>query len=252
MARSARVVVPHVPHHLLQRGYQREPVFLGESDYAHYLDDLWALTRELDCRVHAYCLMPNHVHLLVNPGQNPASLGRLMKTLAGRHARYLNRADGRGGALWEGRFRSSPVAREYVLACCRYIELNAVRTYLARDPGDYRWSSYPTRLGSNGHHLVTDPAFLALGSNAAERLDRYANYVHSPTSLEELSLIRTAIHTSRPLGDGQFLRELERELGRSVSTKPRGRPKVASKTTVPPLSAPSDEYQDVAMLAEST
>jgi REP-associated tyrosine transposase len=197
MPRRARLVVPNFPHHLLQRGSRREPVFLGESDYAHYLDNLWSLSRELDCQVHAYCLMPNHVHLLVNPGQNPANLGRLMKSLAGRHACYMNRSDGRNGALWEGRFRSSPVAREYVLACCRYIELNPVRTYLARDPENCIWSSYPARFEPDGHCLVADPAFLALSADPAERLNRYAYYVQSPTSFEELSLIRAAIHTSR-------------------------------------------------------
>ncbi len=250
MPRNARLVVPNFPHHLLQRGYRREPIFLSESDYAYYLDNLWTLTRELGCRVNAYCLMPNHVHLLVNPGEDPANLGRLMKSLAGRHARYLSRTDERGGAQWEGRFRSSPVAKEYALACCRYIELNPVRTYLARSPADYRWSSYPTRFRLDGHHLVTEPAYLTLGSDAAERLNRYANYVQSPISLEELSLIRTAIHTSRPLGDDQFLRELEYKLGRSVSTKPRGRPKATSKTTFPSFGELSGEHWDETVSAE--
>lgn len=250
MPRRARLVVPNTPHHLLQRGHRRDPVFLGESDYVHYLDDLWTLTRELDCQVYAYCLMPNHVHLLVNPGPNTANLGRLMKSLAGRHACYMNRTDERDGALWEGRFRSSPVAEEYVLACCRYIELNPVRTYLARNPESYRWSSYPARFRSDGHHLSTGPAFLALGQDAAEQLKRYADYVQSPTSLEELSLIRTAIYTNRPLGDDQFLRKLEHKLGQSVGTKPRGRPKAASKTISLPVCTPSDKYQDETVVTE--
>jgi REP element-mobilizing transposase RayT len=114
-----RIVLPNYPHHVVQRGHNRQVVFAEPSDYQRYLEDL----REL--KTLFFCLMTNHVHLLLAPGNSAAGLGQLMKGLAGRATRYRNKLEGRTGTLWESRYKSSVVQTDaYLLACSRYIELN--------------------------------------------------------------------------------------------------------------------------------
>src|SRR3972149_11445014 len=109
MSRTARLVIPNVGHHVVHRAHNRDPIFIGDSDYAHYLSNLGKFRSALGCKVYAFCLMLNHVHLLVDPGDDPANLGRLMNRLAARQAEYTKKSHTRTGPLWEGRFRSSPV-----------------------------------------------------------------------------------------------------------------------------------------------
>jgi len=104
-----RVVVPNYPHHVVQRGHNRQVVFATDTDCRRYLENLRELKDAFGIRIHAYCLMTNHVHLLLTPGDEVAALGQLMKALAARTTRYRNRLEGRSGTLWESRYRSSPV-----------------------------------------------------------------------------------------------------------------------------------------------
>ena len=143
MPRRPRIVLPERPHHIVQRGHNRQAVFASDEDYGYYLANLEERKADLGCRVYAYCLMTNHIHLVVDPGKRVENLALLMKSLAGRQTRYINKLEGRRGTLWEGRYKSSPIkSDEYLLACCRYVELNPVRAGLVDDPGNYRWSSY--------------------------------------------------------------------------------------------------------------
>jgi putative transposase len=142
MPRTARLVVPGVALHVRQRGHNRERCFFGDEDCALYLGLLGYFAREHACSVHAYCLMTNHVHLLLTPQAEP-SLARLMKRLAQCYTQHVNRARDRSGSLWESRYRSCVVPTErYALACYRYVELNPVSAGMVRHPRDYRWSSY--------------------------------------------------------------------------------------------------------------
>ena len=109
MPRTGRIVLPGYPHHVVQRGHNRQVVFAGEADYRRYLGHLQELSATFDVSVHAYCLMTNHVHLLLTPQNEAGALARLMKALAGRTTRYHNKLEGRTGTLWEGRYRSSPI-----------------------------------------------------------------------------------------------------------------------------------------------
>ena len=148
MPRQARFVLPHFPHHIIQRGHNRQAVFNRDDDYGYYLDTLKEWKARLGCKVYAYCLMTNHVHLVIDPGANPEHLGLLMKRLAGRQTRYVNVMEKRSGSLWEGRYKSSLVqADAYLQACCRYVELNPVRAGLVDDPAKYRWSSCAAKVG---------------------------------------------------------------------------------------------------------
>jgi len=148
MPRKARIVVPKTPHHIRQRGHNRQTVFAHDEDYQYDLENLFEWKKEFDCRVYAWCLMTNHVHLIIQPGGSTEGLSQLMKRLAGRQTRYVNRLEQRTGSLWEGRFKSSPIETDtYLLACCRYIELNPVRARMVVRPEDYLWSSYRMKTG---------------------------------------------------------------------------------------------------------
>ncbi|HEU4646491.1 MAG TPA: transposase [Burkholderiales bacterium] len=136
------MVVPGVALHVRHRGHNRSACFFGDGDYALYLRLLARFSRQYGCGVHAYCLMPNHVHVLLTP-QAEESCALMMKFLAQCYAQHVNRTHGRCGSLWEGRFRSCPVDSErYALACYRYVELNPVSAGMVGHPGEYRWSSY--------------------------------------------------------------------------------------------------------------
>ena len=148
MPRMGRVVLLGYPHHVVQRGHDRKTVFAQEVDCRRYLEDLRELKEMYEVKVFAYCLMTNHVHLLLQPEGSPAGMGRLMKALAARMTRYRNKLEKRSGTLWESRYKSSAVqSDEYLLSCCRYIELNPVRAQMVMDPADYPWSSYGERMG---------------------------------------------------------------------------------------------------------
>jgi REP element-mobilizing transposase RayT len=107
----ARIVLPHYPHHIVQRGHNRQVIFDGRQDYQRYLDTLREFKEKYGVAVYAFCLMTNHVHLLLSPGE-PTGIGKLMKRLAGRQTRHHNRLEGRSGTLWEGRYKSSLVERD--------------------------------------------------------------------------------------------------------------------------------------------
>ena len=154
-------------------------VFVSTEDYLFYLDNLKEWKEKLRCRLHAYCLMGNHVHLLVDPGDDGRNLGLLMKRVAGRQTRYRNRLECRTGTLWEGRYKSSPVSSdEYLLACSRYIELNPVRAGIVKAPEDYQWSSYHLKVNPNQTVWIDlDPLFRALGRNEQERAKKYREWI---------------------------------------------------------------------------
>lgn len=134
MPRRARLLLPSVPLHLIQRGNNRSACFYAEEDYLFYLDNLKLQAEQHGCAVHAWCLMTNHVHLLVSPSK-PESASLMMKGLGQRFVQYINRTYDRSGTLWEGRFRSCLLQEEdYVLACYRYIEMNPVRAGMVEHP----------------------------------------------------------------------------------------------------------------------
>ena len=142
MPRTARLVLPGVALHVRQRGHNRERCFFGDQDYSLYLGLLGHFAREHACAVHAYCLMTNHVHILVTP-RAAQGCALMMKFLAQCYTQHVNRTRNRTGSLWDSRFRSCLVATErYALACYRYVELNPVSARMVEHPRQYRWSSY--------------------------------------------------------------------------------------------------------------
>lgn len=231
MPRTARVVLPNYPHHVVQRGHNRQVVFAHDDDYRRYLRDLRELKGTFGVKVYAYCLMTNHVHLLLAPGESVTALGQLMKALAARATRYRNRLEGRTGTLWESRYKSSVVQTDaYLLACSRYIELNPVRAQMVADPADFIWSSYRSRVGLESNSwLDADPCFEGLGDSHSQRCEHYEAFVRQAMSAEETCLIRDALQRGQLTGNNQFVEQVERIAGLRIERRGRGRPPVCDR-----------------------
>ncbi len=202
-------------------------VFVEPGDYEYYLWNLRTFKRSFGCRVYGFCLMTNHVHLIVDPGSDPASLGRLLKRLAGRQTRWVNRREGRRGTLWEGRYKSSPIQTEaYLHRCSRYVELNPVRAGLVARPREYRWSSFAAKIGRQKlDWLDADPCWESLGRDESQRRRRYAAWVRSGVEAEELRFLRLALERGQLTGDERFRTEVAKRIGRRIEFRGRGRPK---------------------------
>ncbi|WP_089936280.1 transposase [Candidatus Entotheonella palauensis] len=227
MPRHARLVLPHYPHHIIQRGHNRQVVFAHDEDYAYYLDTLKVWKTHYGVKVFAFCLMTNHVHLLLDPGASPPALAQLMKQVAARQTRYVNRLEGRTGTLWESRYKSSPVETErYLLACARYIELNPVRANMVARSEDYEWSSYRDKIGDGCRAwLDVDPCYQELGRSATERASRYQAFVMESIPETEWTLIRHAIQRGQLTGSDRFIDEVAAKIGRRIDRRGQGRPK---------------------------
>ncbi|MCR4299489.1 MAG: transposase [Gallionella sp.] len=231
MPRRARIALPNVPVHLIQRGNNHQPCFFADEDYRRYLDWLAEYANKTGCRIHAYVLMTNHVHLLLSSGRADAG-GALMKLLGQRYVQYVNRAYRRSGTLWEGRFRSCLVQEEsYLLGCQRYIELNPLRANMVAHPADYRWSSYRANAQGEADYLVQPhPLYAALGSDAATRHAAYRElfrYELEPGMADE---IRRATNGNFALGSERFAAQVAEMIGRRVVPSQPGRPR---KSVVP-------------------
>jgi putative transposase len=155
MPRRSRISIPGIPWHIIQRGNNRSACFYTDDDYQVYLRHLKEQAEKHACKIHAYVLMTNHVHLLLTP-EKENSAAQLMKNLGQRYVQYINRTYHRSGTLWEGRFRSCLMQTEsYVLACYRYIELNPVRAAMVNHPREYPWSSYRFNAEGRNDELIT-------------------------------------------------------------------------------------------------
>lgn len=183
MARHPRVCVPGYPHHVVQRGHDHKAVFVEPADYAYYLANLAEFKVHYDVAVYAWCLMTNHVHLVLCPRNHGSAISALMRRVSARQARYVNRLEQRSSTLWEGRFKCSVVDTDaYLLACMRYVDLNPVRAGLCRHPGEYRWSSYVHKVGQpredrNDDWLDPDPVTREMGEDGPARQRAYARFV---------------------------------------------------------------------------
>ncbi len=216
MARMARVVVPGVPHHVTQRGNRRQTTFFEEGDYETYKSLMaeWCLSQGV--AVWAYCLMPNHVHLIVVPSTEQA----LRAAVAEAHRRYtvrVNAREGWTGCLWQGRFVSCPMAPGHLFNGVRYIELNPVRAGLVETPEDWPHSSVRAHLSGRHDGLVEPSALL-------ERFGDWRKVLSVDASPETLDEIRLHERTGRPLGGAAFVDRLEAAVGRPLRPKKPGRP----------------------------
>lgn len=223
-------MVPGVPVHAIQRGNNRAPCFVDDEDRAFFLHHLGRLARDEGCALHAYCLMTNHVHLLLTP-EREECCARLFKRLGLLYTQYANRRYRRSGTLWEGRFRSCLVQSDfYLLACYRYIELNPVRAGMVAHPGEYRWSSYKSNAeGALDTRITPHAEYLSLGR------DQYRSLFGSQIDPGLEREIRSTTNGGYALGADAFKRQMADLLGRPVSKgSPGRRPRADSPKMVEP------------------
>ena len=225
MARLSRLTLPGYLHHVIQRGHNRQPIALDADDHQRLLALLRTAAREHGLALHAYVLMPNHLHLLATP-EAADSLPRSMQALGRSYVRQFNRKHGRSGTLWEGRYRSTLLeADTCLLACMAYLDLNPVRAGLAAAASDYPWSSHGHYAGLRPDPWLSPHAlYWALGNTPFAREQAYAGQVAAGLSEAEQARLAQAAHSGWALGSAPFLEELQKRAGRRVSPGRAGRP----------------------------
>jgi putative transposase len=226
MPRRSRLMLPKIPVHIIQRGNNRQVCFVAEDDYRYYLGWLKEYAKKSKCHIHAYVLMTNHVHLLLT-GDNVDSVSQLMKGLGQRYVQYFNRAYGRSGTLWDGRFRSCLIQDElYMLNCMRYIELNPLRAGMVAHPREYPWSSYCANAEGKDSQLVEPhELYLSLGQDNLSRQNAYKELFGQPMDVDFVEQIRQSTNGNIVLGNSQFSEEIAKILGKRVTRGKSGRPK---------------------------
>jgi len=213
MARIARIIAPGYPHHITQRGNRRQPTFFCDEDYLVYIDLMAQWCRHYKVAIWAWCLMPNHVHLIAVP-ETPEGLTRAIGEAHRRYTRHINFRENWRGHLWQGRFASFPMDEHHLLAAARYIEMNPVGADLVKQPEDYRWSSIHAHLEGKDDGLVKVAPLLHLIPN-------WSSFLATSTE-EELNLLHRHERTGRPLGDLGFVETLEQILGRTLQPQKPG------------------------------
>ncbi len=227
MPRKPRFNLPGIPQHVIQRGNNREACFASTRDYHQYLDDLSESAEKFDCRLHAYVLMSNHVHLLVTP-MSDNGVSKMMQAIGRRYVYYFNKTHDRSGTLWEGRYRSSLIdSDQYLLTCMRYIEMNPVRARLVEYPGLYAWSSYATNArGALSDLIEPHPLYQELGSSEKSRLSAYRALFSLPITDDLLNDIRDSVNQELVLGRAHYKDKIEQISKRQTRKGIPGRPRV--------------------------
>jgi putative transposase len=228
MPRPLRITVPNLPFHVLDRGNNRQIVFHKEEDFIYFLELLRRYKKELKFKLYHFCLMPNHLHLLLEPTIE-GSLPKMMMRLTLAYSWYFNKKYRGVGHVWQGRYKSSLIDNEnYFIWCGLYVELNPVRARLVSKPEDWRWSSY--RFYTYGEidplteRLIdVDPYYLELGSNNRERQKNYQKDVEEVMKEEFLRSIRGKLDEG-VLGKEEFVRKAKEEF-KIKSLRSRGRPR---------------------------
>jgi len=223
MARQPRFIIPGQPQHVIQRGNNRDVIFVSEADYLFYLEKLSEACEEHQCDIHAYVLMTNHVHLLMTPHKEH-SIAKVMQTVGRYYVQYFNYTYQRTGTLWEGRYRATLIDSEtYLLSCYRYIELNPVRAGIAEHPANYRWSSYRCNAQGKADRLVTfHGLYLGLAATDKKRLKVYCDLFSNQMNEEIINEIRITTNKAWVLGSDRFKAKIEKLISRQASPKKRG------------------------------
>ncbi len=218
MARIPRIVVPGTPHHVTQRGARRLPVFLAPDDPRLYLDLLRDEVDRCAVEVWAYCLMPNHVHLVAVPAE-ASGLARALGEAHRRYAARINRREGWTGHLWQARFWSAPLDDACLRSAVRYVLFNPVRAGLVARPGEWPHSNAAALLAGRDSPLSDRRAI-------ERRCGAPAAWLRADADAGEREAIRRRTTTGRPIGGADFLRRLESQLGRPLGPGAPGRPRV--------------------------
>jgi putative transposase len=228
MARLARIVVPGCPHHVTQRGNRREPIFFEAGDQEIYRDLLAEHCSKSLVEIWAYCFMPNHVHLILTPG-DAIGLARALGDTHRRYTTFVNARSRWSGHLFQNRFASVAMDEAHLIAAVRYVSLNPVRARLVARAEEWPWSSVRAHLAARDDELVS----------VAPDLSRVADFASliAPDAADERAFadIRAAEGTGRPLGNAQFIEGLERILGRPIARRAPGRKRKSEDRDTPLL-----------------
>ena len=226
MARLPRYSITNQPQHIILQGGDGQIIFQQEQDYQYFHDCLEAAAYNYSLKVHAYVLMPDHVHVLATPG-NKDSVSRVVQSIGRNYVQYFNECYGGIGTLWEGRYRATVVdPRHYLLTCSRYIELNPVRNQLVDKPQDYPWSSYAHNALAQTDEMITAAGeYQKLGSTERECAREYKKLFRQKISAEQAQEITDATLKGWVLGDSKFAKKIEKLSGRRATQLPKGRPK---------------------------
>ena len=219
MPRIARAVASGYPHHITQRGNNRDVVFFDNEDKTQYLILLEKYAEKWNCGVMVYCLMSNHVHLLAKPDREE-SLYKMMQGITLCYSQYANRRYRRSGRLWESRYHSCIVDKEdYLWAVARYIEQNPVRAGMVKKAEDYAYSSARAHIRGIQNAILKEPLF------EAEQRGDYARLLRTGLKEDEMEAIRYHIGSGRPFGSENFVARMEKKLNKALARRPRGRPR---------------------------
>lgn len=221
MPRLSRTVCARVPHHVTQRGNRREEVFFTDDDRCAYLDWLKDYAEKYDVEVLAYCLMTNHIHLIVVPASEDG-LEKVLKPLHMRYAQRVNRARHWKGHVWQGRFFSSALDEDYLWAAVRYVERNPVRARVVRKAENYRWSSAAAHGGLRPDPVLTRKPYWR---RQFESIGDWAAWLAEGDEPQSLEILRRNVDKGLPCGSDRFIRKLEKLTGRALQYRPRGRPR---------------------------
>lgn len=225
MARLPRLVVPGHLHHLVARGNNGQPVFLDEADHRQFLDGLRDAARQHRVVLHAFALLPDRVHLLATPADEPG-LGRMMQAIGRQYVPWFNARHGRSGSLWEGRFRATVIEAEpYFVPCAHWIEYQPVQAGLVSQMADYAWSSHAHHLGLRKQPWLTDhPVYWRLGNTPFDRETAYQRRCELPPDPKTAAAIEAATRKAWALGGEAFKGELAKLTDRRLQPARRGRP----------------------------
>lgn len=225
MARLPRIVVPHQPHHIIQSGIDRQAIFRDADDSAIFLRWLREAARQFKVAIHAYVLMPTHVHLLASPGDD-TGLARMMQWVGRHYVPYFNAKYQRVGTLWQGRYKATVIdSEQYFLVCSKYIESNPVRAGLVAQAADYPWSSFSHHVGVKPDPVITDhPLYWALGNTPFEREAAYRELMEQGLAAGEVAVLNEATLKGWPLGSEKFKKALAKQVQRRITPAKRGRP----------------------------
>ena len=217
MARIARVVAPGFPHHVIQRGNRRQKVFFSEGDYSQYLKLLKGYSHRFNIDILAYCLMPNHIHLIVIPHED-MSMAQAIGETHRNYTRFINFREKWKGYLWQGRFSSYVLDERYLLYATRYMLLNPVKANMAKRPWDYKWSSARHHMMIENNPLVKDSLLKGLIGN-------WKDFLSTAAVEDDTKLLQLHERTGRPLGDNVFIEKLQTLLKVDLKKKKAGRRK---------------------------
>jgi putative transposase len=225
MPRKPRIHLPGLPQHVIQRGNNREPCFYAPADCQYYLETVGEALVTHECRLHAYVLMTNHVHLLITPLRT-RGISFLMQAIGRKYVQYINRTYRRSGTLWEGRYKASLIDSDaWLLTCMRYIEMNPVRAGMVAHPSAYRWSSYRSNAQGARSGLITPHGlYLSLGSTLSDRLFAYRRLFAGGLGAGEVEEIRAMVNQELVLGRKDFRDRIAQMTRRQVCRGRDGRP----------------------------